>query len=438
MVSAVATRRFLQGGGEMGALMRSMDWSATALGPVEGWPQSLRTSVSTCLNSRFPILIWWGPDLVKLYNDAYRPILGAKHPRSMGQAGRECWPEIWPIIGPMLQGVLERGEATWSENQLLLLERHGFAEECYFTFSYSPIRDESGGVAGVFCAVTETTGQVLAERRLRALRDLAACAAAAKGEDETWRSFAAPLQLDPEDLPFALLYRTSRDSRTAQLACAVGVEAGRRGAPEVVDISLVEEVRAILQTQPRLVRSGGQKVPEIMEVRVGGGTVEERLGYAKGLLGKEVRVTDFTREGTMVDVAAITKGKGWQGAVKRWGIKLLRHKNSKHRRNTGTLGSFQPGYVRPTVPQGGQMGFHQRTEYNKRVLRIGEDGKDITPAGGFLHYGVLKNEYVLLHGSIPGPTKRLVRLRDAARVSGVTLEEPPTLTYVSTHSKQGA
>ena len=237
MVSAVATRRFLQGGGEMGALMRSMDWSATALGPVEGWPQSLRTSVSTCLNSRFPILIWWGPDLVKLYNDAYRPILGAKHPRSMGQAGRECWPEIWPIIGPMLQGVLERGEATWSENQLLLLERHGFAEECYFTFSYSPIRDESGGVAGVFCAVTETTGQVLAERRLRTLRDLAACAAAAKGEDETWRSFAAPLQLDPEDLPFALLYRTSRDSRTAQLACAVGVEAGRPGAPEVVDIA---------------------------------------------------------------------------------------------------------------------------------------------------------------------------------------------------------
>jgi len=211
-----------------------------------------------------------------------------------------------------------------------------------------------------------------------------------------------------------------------------------RKAPEVVDISLVEEVRAILQTQPRLVRSGGQKVPEIMEVRVGGGTVEERLGYAKGLLGKEVRVTDFTREGTMVDVAAITKGKGWQGAVKRWGIKLLRHKNSKHRRNTGTLGSFQPGYVRTTVPQGGQMGFHQRTEYNKRILKIGDDGKEITPNGGFLHYGVVRNQYVLLHGSIPGPAQRLIRLRDAARpATYIKLEEPPQLTYVSTQSKQG-
>src|SRR6185369_13107881 len=103
----------LDGGGEMGALMRATDWGRTALGPVEKWPQSLRTTVSTCLNSRFPILVWWGPDLVKLYNDAYRPMLGDKHPRSMGQRGRECWPEIWHIIGPMLEGVLRHGRATW-------------------------------------------------------------------------------------------------------------------------------------------------------------------------------------------------------------------------------------------------------------------------------------------------------------------------------------
>jgi len=205
-----------------------------------------------------------------------------------------------------------------------------------------------------------------------------------------------------------------------------------------VDTTGVEEVRLILQTQPRLVRSGGQKVPEVMETRVGGGTVDQRIAYARSLLGKEVKVTDFTKEGHMIDVASITKGKGWQGATKRWGIKLLRHKNSKHRRNTGTLGSFQPGYVRPTVPQGGQMGYHQRTEYNKRVLKIGEDGKDVTPSGGFLHYGVLRNPYVLLHGSIPGPTKRLIRFRDAARVGGTVLEEAPQLTYISTQSKQGA
>ena len=137
---------------------------------MERWPQSLRTSVSICLNSRFPILIWWGPELVKLYNDAYREILGAKHPTAMGARGRDVWPEIWHIIGPMLSSVLERGEATWSENIMLPLERKGFAEECYFTFSYSPIHDESGGIGGVFTAVTETTQQVLSERRLRTLR----------------------------------------------------------------------------------------------------------------------------------------------------------------------------------------------------------------------------------------------------------------------------
>src|SRR5579872_3472029 len=129
----------LQGGGEMGAIMRSLDWSQTPLGPVGQWPQSLRTSVNTCLNSRFAILIWWGPDLVMLYNDAYRQIIGAKHPAALGHPGRECWPEIWHIIGPMLEGVMQRGEATWSDDLLLMLERSGYPEECYFTFSYSPI-----------------------------------------------------------------------------------------------------------------------------------------------------------------------------------------------------------------------------------------------------------------------------------------------------------
>jgi PAS domain S-box-containing protein len=156
----------------MGALMRSIDWARTPLGPIESWPQSLRTSVSICLSSRFPILVWWGPELVMLYNDAYRPILGAaKHPQAMGRGGREVWPETWPILGPMLEGVLTQGEATWSDDQLLLLDRNGFLEECYFTFSYSPIRDESGRVGGVFCAVTETTWRVLGERRLQTLRE---------------------------------------------------------------------------------------------------------------------------------------------------------------------------------------------------------------------------------------------------------------------------
>nr|AKQ01688.1 50S ribosomal protein L3P [uncultured euryarchaeote Rifle_16ft_4_minimus_23719] len=200
----------------------------------------------------------------------------------------------------------------------------------------------------------------------------------------------------------------------------------------------VDDVRLITYTQPALVTGVPKTKPELMENRVGGGTVEERIAYAKNLLGKEVPVTEFCREGSMIDVAAITKGKGWQGHHTRWGVRLLSHKNSKHRRNIGTLGNFNPGYVRPTVPQGGQFGYHQRTEYNKRVLKIGEKGDEITPNGGFLHYGLVRNPYILLHGSIPGPTKRLIRLRDAARGGYVKLDKSPEITYVSRESKQGA
>ncbi len=205
-----------------------------------------------------------------------------------------------------------------------------------------------------------------------------------------------------------------------------------------VDLDRVEEVRVLNYTQPYLVSGVPRKEPDLMETRVGGGTVKDRFEYAKSLLGKEIRITDFTKEGAMLDVAAVTKGKGWQGFTKRFGLKLLSHKNSKHRRMIGTRGNFNPPYIRPTVPQGGQMGYHQRTEYNKRVLKIGDNGADITPDGGFLHYGIIRNPYVLLHGSIPGPTKRLVRLRDAARMGRyVNLEKAPEMTHISKESKQG-
>ncbi len=205
-----------------------------------------------------------------------------------------------------------------------------------------------------------------------------------------------------------------------------------------VDPVSVDDVRVITYTQPTMVTGIPKKEPDLMEQRIGGGTIPERLEYAKSLLGKEVRVSDFCREGSMIDIAAVTKGKGWQGHHTRWNTKLLSHKNSKHRRNIGTLGNFQPGYVRNTVPQSGQMGYQQRTECNKRVLKIGEDGNEITPNGGFLHYGPVRTSYVLVHGSVPGPTKRLIRLRDAARGGYVRLEKAPELTYISRESKQGA
>jgi large subunit ribosomal protein L3 len=204
-----------------------------------------------------------------------------------------------------------------------------------------------------------------------------------------------------------------------------------------MDKKNADDVRLLVYTQPKKVSGIPKKVPDLMEVRIGGGTIEEKLRYARGKLGKELKFKDFTDEGEMLDVASITKGKGFQGHIKRWGVKLLTRKNRKHRRMIGTLGPWHPSYVRSTVPQAGQMGYHQRTEYNKRVLKIGEKGEEITPNGGFVRYGDVRNEYVVLHGSIPGPTKRLVRFRDAVRFHGIKVEKPE-ITYISTESKQGA
>lgn len=198
-----------------------------------------------------------------------------------------------------------------------------------------------------------------------------------------------------------------------------------------------DDVRLIAHTKPIVITGIPKKRPNIVELRIGGATMEKRIEYAKGLLGKEIHVNEFTNEGAMLDVLAVTKGKGFQGHVKRFGVKLLSHKNSKHRRMIGTLGPWHPPYVMSTVPQAGQMGYHQRTEYNKRVLKIGKNPDDINPKGGFLHYGLVRNDYVLFHGSIPGPTKRLIRLRDTIRFKG-DMTSKVELSYISTQSKQGA
>ena len=176
----------------------------------------------------------------------------------------------------------------------------------------------------------------------------------------------------------------------------------------------------------------------MMELRIGGGSVDERIQYAKSILGTEVGINDFAAEGGFVDVVAVTKGKGFQGVTKRFGVKLLSHKNSKHRRGIGNLGPKRPGYVRGTVPGSGQLGYHQRTEFNKQLMKIGTEGAEITPKGGFLNYGEVTNTYVLVHGSVPGPTKRLVRFRDPTRLAKKADTEAVNITYISTESKQGA
>jgi len=200
--------------GELGARFAAFDWASTSLGPIADWPQSLRTAVGICLTSRFPLLIWWGPEHVMIYNDGYRPMLGrTKHPSALGAPGKEVWPEIWEIIGPMLDGVLSTGVATWSYDQMLVLDRNGYPEECYFTFSYSPITAESGDVGGIFTAVTETTDQVLTERRLGTLSLLSRRLAGAANPDQVRQITGDVLRSNPNDHPVALMLdvRTTKE-----------------------------------------------------------------------------------------------------------------------------------------------------------------------------------------------------------------------------------
>ncbi len=195
----------------------------------------------------------------------------------------------------------------------------------------------------------------------------------------------------------------------------------------------IKKLRLIVGTHPR--KSGlKKKNPEIFEIEIAGSNVEEKWKYSKELIGKEIKSKDVFKEGEYIDVIAITKGKGTQGPVKRFGIKIQERKAAQKRRHTGTLGPETPGRVLWTVPYSGQLGFQKRTEYNKRILKIGESGKEITPKSGFVNYGIIKGDYMLIEGSIPGSRKRLIRLRSAIRPFKVPLL-PTEVKYVSTQSE---
>src|SRR5436190_14639422 len=179
--AGASTDSLVRGGGAMGERVRGFDWAATPLGPIAAWPEALRVAVGICLNSRFPMFVWWGPQLIKIYNDGYAPMLGKRHADgALGRPAREVWADIWSVVGPQANAVMTRGEATWNERVLLVMERHGYTEDTWFTWSYSPIPDEQGGVGGLFCACTEETARVRAEAdrdRLTAQRQLALDAA---------------------------------------------------------------------------------------------------------------------------------------------------------------------------------------------------------------------------------------------------------------------
>ena len=200
----------------------------------------------------------------------------------------------------------------------------------------------------------------------------------------------------------------------------------------------VAELYALVYTRPMELTGVPKKVPDLMEMRIAGGSLEDQVAYAAGMLGKEVTITDSLEVGEYVDVTAVTTGKGTQGPVKRWGVQVRKRKHSRggKKRHIGNLGPWHPHHVRWQVPQSGQMGYQQRTEFNKRILKIGTNGDDITPAGGFLHYGLVRGPYVLIKGSVPGPNKRLVRIRSAIR-QGEHNVRTPAISFVSAQSQQG-
>jgi signal transduction histidine kinase/CheY-like chemotaxis protein len=254
--TSALVERIFEGTGEMAQLIRSTDWSRTPLGPIEAWPQSLRTAVSLCLGSRHPIVLWWGPERWMFYNDAYRPMLGeSKHPQFLGRPGQECWAEIWSIIGPMMDQVIETGVATWSEDLGLLMSRFGYLEETYFTFSYSPIRDEQGRPSGIFNACTESTRRVLGDRRLKMLREMAV---EARTISAAARLCAESLGRNPHDVPFALIYLVDEAAQCLQLTAQSGLPAGTSASPSSVDLQRTDDAgwplaRVARRERPELV-----------------------------------------------------------------------------------------------------------------------------------------------------------------------------------------
>ena len=244
------------GGGELGALMRETDWASSALGPVEKWPQALKTAVRIMLTSRQPMFVWWGNNLINLYNDAYRSILGGKHPWALGVPAREVWREIWDEIGPRARSAMVENAGTYDEALGLIMERNGYPEETYYTFSYSPVPNDEGGTGGILCANSDDTQKIIGERQLGLLRELAARAAEARTIDDACRISAHCLESNARDVPFALIYLADRDHNDVTLKGLAGIERSHAAAPEfaaVEDDSAWPFAEVLATNQPVLV-----------------------------------------------------------------------------------------------------------------------------------------------------------------------------------------
>ncbi len=236
---------FLAGGGEMGERIRSFNWSATPLGPAANWPQSLKTAVRIMLASRQPVWIGWGPELIYLYNDPYQDIIGGRHPVALGKPTRDVWPEIWDVIGPMLDTAMGGVEGTYVEEQLLIMERHGYPEETYYTFSYTPIPNDVGGAGGIICVNTDDTQRVIGERRLAVLRALASGVAETHDAEEACRCTVKELEGCSFDVPFALIYLVESEGAEARLVATTRGISGTSAAAQTVSLREEDEALAL-------------------------------------------------------------------------------------------------------------------------------------------------------------------------------------------------
>jgi signal transduction histidine kinase len=262
------SRHFIPDDTETGRLARAIDWAATPLGDPDTWSPVLRTMVPFVLANRFPQLLWWGPDYIQIYNDAYSTILGAKHPRAMGIATRDTWTEIWDVLRPLIDTPFHGGPGTWIEDFDLELHRHGFIEECHFTVGYSPVPDESAesGIGGVLATVHEITEKVIGERRVGILRDLGARVAETRTDVEACASATNILAQHPKDVPFALLYLLDADGRQLRLVSRTGIGAEHE-APESVDLDHDESTRwpfaQALRTEQTQITRGLEGLPPV-------------------------------------------------------------------------------------------------------------------------------------------------------------------------------
>jgi PAS domain S-box-containing protein len=240
---------FLPGSGEMGERICAFNWSKTPMGPITDWPQSLKTMVRAMLSSRYAMWLGWGPELTFFYNDAYAQMtLGSKHPWALGHPAREVWSEIWDDIGPRAESVLRTGKATWDEKLLLFLKRRGFPEETYHTFSYSPVPNDAGSIGGMLCVVTEDTDQVIGERRLRILRELAAHTTdEVRSAEDACQTAAHILAGNPNDLPFILIYLLDDDGWQVKLAGLSGVNRDTPLSPTAINLEEQESPWPFLQ-----------------------------------------------------------------------------------------------------------------------------------------------------------------------------------------------